>query len=167
MKRLWFIGESAVLAAADQSLKSYARENIKPGEEKPLTKHIVLRNVRNRGLFLNLLQEKPGVVKKLSLASALALTAAQGAALAGKGHFFRKNALALLLAGAWSNTFDRIAGDGVTDYIGVKSGGKKLSEITYNLADFYILAGNAILALTSIFPAGKRKNTKKRENVVS
>ena len=72
-----------------------------------------------------------------------------------------------MLAGVWSNTFDRWARDGVTDYIGVKSGSKRLSAITYNLADFFILAGNVILTLTALFPSGKRKNGKMRKNMVS
>lgn len=167
MKKWWFIGESAALTVLDQSLKSYVEQNIKPGEEKHLTDRVVLRNVKNRGMCMNLLQENPKAVKIFSVSAALALTAAQTVTLFRKGYFFRKKGFAFLLAGAWSNTFDRWARDGVTDYIGVKSGSKRLSAITYNLADFFILAGNVILTLTALFPSGKRKNGKMRKNMVS
>lgn len=167
MKKWWYIGESAALAAADQCLKSYVEENMEEGEEKPITGRIVLRRVKNKGMCLNFLQKKPGVVRTLSLTCALGLTAAQAAALFQKGHFFRRHGLAFLLAGAWSNTFDRLVKNGVTDYIGVKFRSGKLSKITYNLADFYIFAGNVILFLTSVFPSGKRKATKTEKNMVS
>ena len=155
MKKIWFIGESIVLIALDQSLKLYTEQNLNPGEEKHLTDRIVLRRVKNKGMCLNLLQDRPEVVKKLS------------AGLFRKGHFFRKNGLALLSAGAWSNTFDRWTKDGVADYIGIKCGNEKVSAITYNLADFFIFAGNVILAAAALFSGGKRKNRKSEKNMVS
>ena len=100
MKKWWFIGESAALAVLDQSLKSYVEQNIKPGEEKHLTERVVLRNVKNRGMCMNLLQENPKAVKICSVFAALALTAAQTVTLFRKGYFFRKKGFALLLAGA-------------------------------------------------------------------
>ena len=167
MKKIWFIGESIVLIALDQSLKLYTEQNLNPGEEKHLTDRIVLRRVKNKGMCLNLLQDRPEVVKKLSAFAALAVTAVQAAGLFRKGHFFRKNGLALLSAGAWSNTFDRWTKDGVADYIGIKCGNEKVSAITYNLADLFIFAGNVILAASAFFPGGKRKNRKSEKNMVS
>ena len=155
MKKIWFIGESIVLIALDQSLKLYTEQNLNPGEEKHLTDRIVLRRVKNKGMCLNLLQDRPEVVKKLSAFAALAVTAVQAAGLFRKGHFFRKNGLALLSAGAWSNTFDRFARGHVTDYIGFKTGSKKLSSITYNLADFFLAAGALLLSALSFTDGGK------------
>lgn len=167
MKKMWALGENAVLIAIDQGLKSYVEQNLKPGEEKHLTDRAVLRRVKNQGMCLNLLQDKPKSVKILSLSAAAALTAVQTAAQLRKGHFFRKQGLVLLSAGALSNTFDRWARDGVVDYIGIKCGNEKLSAVTYNLADFFIFAGNVILAVTGLFPRRRRKNMKSEKNMVS
>lgn len=167
MKKIWFVGESIVLLALDQGLKAYVVQNLEPGEEKHVTDRIVLRRVENKGMCLNILEDKPEAVKVLSVSAALAVTAAQAAALLRKGHFFRKQGLAFLLAGAWSNTADRWTRGSVVDYIGVKCSGKKLSAITYNLADFFILAGNVILAAAALFTRDKRKNRKTGKNMVS
>ena len=91
----------------------------------------------------------------------------QTSGLFRKGHFFGKEGLALLSASAWSNTLDRWMRDGVADYIGIKCSNEKMSAITYNLADFFILAGNVILAAAGLFPREKRKNRKKDKNMVS
>lgn len=167
MKKIWFVGESIVLLALDQGLKAYIVQNLEPGEEKHVTDRIVLRRVENKGMCLNILEDKPEAAKVLSVSAALAVTAAQAAALLRKGHFFRKQGLAFLLAGAWSNTADRWTRGSVVDYIGVKCSGKKLSAITYNLADFFILAGNVILAAAALFTRDKRKNRKTGKNMVS
>ena len=167
MKKIWFVGESIVLIALEQSLKSYAEQNLTPGEEKHLTDRIVLRRVKNKGMCLNLLQDRPDIVKAVSTFAALAITGVQAAELFRKGRFFRKKGLALLTAGAWSNTFDRWTKDGVVDYIGIKCSNEKVSAITYNLADFFIFAGNMILAAAALFPRKKRKNMKPEKNMVS
>ncbi len=167
MKKIWFVGESIVLAALDQSLKSYAEQNLASGEEKHLTDRIVLRRVKNKGMCLNFLQDRPDAVKVISTFAALAVTGMQAAGLFRKGHFLRKKGLALLSAGAWSNTFDRWTKGGVVDYIGIKCTNEKVSAITYNLADFFIFAGNVILVATALFPRRKRKNMKPKKNMVS
>ena len=37
MKKIWFVGESIILIALDQSLKAYTEQNLNPGEEKSLS----------------------------------------------------------------------------------------------------------------------------------
>mgnify|MGYP001861209335 CR=1 FL=1 len=167
MKKLWYAGESVVLIALDQGLKSYIVQNLEPGEERRLTDRIVLRRAENKGMCLNILEDRPEAVKVLSVSAALAVTAAQAAVLFRKKHFFRKQGLAFLLAGAWSNTFDRWTRGGVVDYIGVKCRGRKLSAITYNLADFFIFAGSVILAAAAFVTRDKRKNRKTEKSMVS
>ena len=157
MKKIWFIGESIVLIALDQSLKLYTEQNLNPGEEKHLTDRIVLRRVKNKGMCLNLLQDRPEVVKKLSAFAALAVTAVQAAGVFPEGHFFREKGPALLSAGAGSKTFYPGAGGGVAGYIGIKCSNEKMSAITYNLADLFIFAGNVILAASAFFFRGKKK----------
>ncbi|HJB82134.1 MAG TPA: signal peptidase II [Candidatus Mediterraneibacter intestinavium] len=163
MKRLWFLGESAVLFGADQLMKTYVEQNFDRGEEKKLTDRIVLRRVHNRGMCLNLLEEEPGAVKYLSLFSASVLTLVYALSLMRKKGFWRKKGLALMAAGAWSNTFDRCARGHVVDYIGFRSENKKISDVTYNLGDFFIAAGGvtALLASLSVNVTSKKKNGRK------
>lgn len=129
------------------------------GEEKPLTEHVVLRRVSNPGMCLNLLADKPGIVKWLSLAAAGTVSFLCALALFRKKGFWKKKALSLMTAGTWSNTFDRFTRGHVADYIGFKCKNKKLSSITYNLADFFIAAGAAFLSVISL--AGTKEKSGK------
>lgn len=165
MKRLWIIAETAALAVTDQVFKSYVEQKLEQGEEKLLKGRLVLRRVKNKGMCLNFLQEKPKVVRVLSTAAASAVTAVLAAVLFRKGHVLQKQGLVFVSAGAWSNTFDRWFRDGVVDYIGIKRGRKELSGITYNLADFFIFAGSGAAAVSALL-SGKRKRVKKRKNMV-
>lgn len=150
MKKRWFLCETGVLFAADQILKSYTEQNMDSGEEKELAGPIVLRRVSNTGLCLNLLSGSPGIVKVLSLTATGLVSLSYMLVLFRKKGFWKKKALSLMTAGAWSNTFDRFARGHVSDYIGFKAGGRKLSSITYNLADFFIAAGALLLSVISL-----------------
>ena len=124
MKRHWFLWGSGVLFASDQILKTYAEQNLEKNEERKLTERVVLRRVNNNGMCLNLMKKKG---------------------------FWKKTALSLLAAGAWSNTFDRFIRGYVVDYIGFKCENEKVSRITYNLGDFFIGAGALLLSVTGLF----------------
>lgn len=167
MKKIWLMAESAVLAAADQIMKSYVEQNMEMHEERTLRGKVVLRRVRNKGMCMNILEEKEEIVKGISAAAASGVTAAQIISMAGKGRFLHKQGLAFLSAGAWSNTFDRWGRQGVVDYIGIKSGSEKISSITYNLADLFIFAGSILLMISAVFAPVKRKLLKKEKSVVS
>ena len=59
-----------------------------------------------------------------------------------------KFGITVLGAGAFSNTFDRLVRGYVVDYFGVRCKNSKLSKITANLADLYILTGVSILTVS-------------------
>lgn len=151
MKRHWFLWGSGALLASDQILKAYAEQNLDKKEERKLTEKVVLRRVNNHGMCLNLLSDRPGVVRILSAVAAGTVTVLQVVSLMRKKGFWKKTALSFLSAGAWSNTFDRFARGYVVDYIGFKFGNEKVSRITYNLGDFFIGAGAAVLSLAGLF----------------
>lgn len=155
IRKLWSLGGAAGLFSLDQIMKSYAEQNLDKGEEKYLTDKVVLRRVHNKGMCLNLLDGQPETVKNLSLGATIVLTALQIPLLFTKGNFWKKKGFALLLSGAWSNTFDRASRGHVVDYIGFKTGNEKVSQITYNLGDFFIAAGSVILVLTALFSGRK------------
>ena len=162
MKKIWFPAGGTVLFAADQMMKSYAEKNLKIGEERTLTERIVLRRVHNKGLCLNLLEDEPDLVKRLSLVSTLIFTGVCLLARFREKGFWIKKGLSLITAGAWSNTLDRCAKGYVVDYIGFRCGNEKASAVTYNLADFFVAAGSMITAAAAAFmPKRKKKKVKK------
>lgn len=158
MNRKWFLIETAGLFAADQLLKTYAEQNLDKKEERKLAGPVVLRRVHNKGLCLGLLSGNQTVVRYLSLAAAGIVSVCQAAALFVRKGFWKKRGLALMSAGAWSNTFDRFARGCVVDYVGFKVKDPEIAKVTYNLGDFFIAAGTVILSLCSVFsPSNKKK----------
>ena len=157
MKRKWFFIETAGLFAADQLLKTYAEQNLDKKEERKLAGPAVLRRVHNKGLCMEFLSENQTAVRYLSLAAAGIVTICQAVISFRRKGFWKKQGLALMSAGAWSNTFDRFARGYVIDYVGFDVKDPKAAKITYNLGDFFIAAGAAILSLCALFSPSKKK----------
>lgn len=160
MKRRWFLFGTAGLFTVDQFLKSYVEQNLDKDEERKLAGPVVMRRVSNRGMCCGLLSERRGIVRTLSLTAAGVVTALQAASLLREKGFWKKKALCLLSAGAWSNTFDRFTRGYVVDYIGFQQQDSKLSKLTYNLGDFLIASGALLLSLQSAgssFSSGRKK----------
>ena len=78
-------------------------------EEKELAGPVVLRRVANTGMCLNLLSGSPKIVRAFSLAAAGFVSLLYTLALFRKKGAWKKAALSMMTAGAWSNTFDRFA----------------------------------------------------------
>ena len=148
MKKILFPVGGAALFAADQIMKSYVEQNLEKGEERPLTDRIVLRKVHNKGMCLNALDQKPALVKRLSLVSTLIFTGVYLLTLFREKGFWIKKGLSLITAGAWSNTF--------------RFRNEKAEAVTYNLADFFVAAGSMITAAAAAFrPKRKEKKMEK------
>lgn len=162
MKRKWFFIETAGLFAADQLLKTYAEQNLDKKEERKLAGPLVLRRVHNKGMCLGILSEKQTAVQYLSLAATGIVTVFQAVVSFRRKGFWKKQGLGLMSAGAWSNTFDRFARGYVIDYVGFDVKDPKAAKITYNLGDFFIAAGAAILSLYSLFSPSKKKEKVER-----
>ncbi|PWJ51585.1 signal peptidase II [Faecalicatena contorta] len=145
------------LTLVDIVLKSYVEGFMAKGEERTICKgKVKLRKVYNKGMFLNLFDEKPGLVKILSAFVTILITIYQLITLLRRGNCLKKAGLSLMTAGAWSNTFDRWFRGYVIDYVGIQTKWKKASEITYNLGDFFIMAGSIFMMLSSLFPSKKK-----------
>lgn len=137
---------SLSLSLIDQYVKEQVEERFCTGDEKKIAgSRIVWRRVENRGFALNLLDARPELVQKSSLAAVLLSGAYSSAVFLRKGHFFQKTGAMLLLGGALSNLYDRIWRGYVVDYIGFQTRWKKLTEITYNFGDFFIFSGMGML----------------------
>ena len=114
-------------------------------------REVVLRRVNNHGMCLNLFSDRPGLVRILSAAAAGTVTVLQVISLMRKKGFWKKTALSFLSAVPGATPLHRFARGYVVDYIGFKFGNEKVSRITYNLGDFFIGAGAAVLSLAGLF----------------
>lgn len=146
------------LILTDIGLKSFVEGYMRRGEERSLCDgKVVIRKVYNKGMCLNLLEEKPEFVKITSAYTTVLLTIYQLLALIRKVCPVKKAGLSLMTAGAWSNTFDRWIRGYVIDYIGFQTKNEKLAKITYNLGDFCIAAGGILVMIASLFGGRKKR----------
>jgi len=157
MSKLILLGLTLLLICVDLGIKGCVENNIKRGEEHLFAKGMILvRKVYNKGFALNLKQENPDLVKKITTVTAIAVTIQLLTTLFQKGQSFRKLGLSLVVAGAWGNLVDRYLRGYVVDYIGFKCRWKKMSDVTFNFADFYIFIGSFFLILAGLLCGHKR-----------
>lgn len=141
-----WLGASMMLYAADQYAKEQTEERFCIGEEKELAGgRIVWRRVENRGFALDLLDERPKIVRNGSLAAVLLGGIYGCGTFLRRGHLTEKMGAALVLGGGLSNLYDRLMRGYVVDYIGFRTKWKKLTGITYNFGDLFIFSGMGML----------------------
>lgn len=142
----YFAGLFVTLATFDMGIKQHVEENFKKGENKNTkVSKLVLRKVHNKGFCLNMLDKNPAVVRGTSAALCGAIGGYAYQIFCKRGKWLEKLGTTILGAGAVSNTFDRLVRGYVVDYFGVEMKNSKLSKITANLADIYVLFGTMIL----------------------
>ena len=144
----------AAIFTGDFFLKNHMEETLEQGKTQKILKgRILLRKYHNEGACLNLGEKQTRAVAVMSLL----LTAAQSAVflfiLTNRGCGALKTGLALLLGGAWSNTYDRLKRKYVVDYFSFNVKWAPLRQIIFNISDFCILAGALIVALKGDAPA--------------
>ncbi len=133
LKSIWYPGIAAGVFAADLLLKRRAERR---GE-----------SCRNRGAFLNLGQEKPALVRALSVGLTALVSALFLCTLAQKGNRLLNTGLSFLLGGAFSNTYDRMKRGYVVDYLKLRTGIRAVDRVVFNIGDFAILIGALLTAL--------------------
>lgn len=107
----------------------------------------------NEGMANNLMEQEPEKVKKLSTLVLVIFTIISiPLLLFKKTRKIRKLGIALIIGGAASNVSDRYIRGKVVDYIQFDFGkSDRISRVTYNLADFCVIAGVVMYGI------GKRK----------
>ena len=142
--------------AGDQILKREVEKRFNRGEEKPaLGGKLLLRRVYNKGAALNLLDEKPDLVRRISETIGAGLLILDVIMFRKKGRFLEKAGLAFLTGGALSNAWDRTIRGKVIDYFGFKTPWEKVTNITYNIADFFIFIGSFLAVLGTLIHGKK------------
>ena len=133
------------LTTFDMGIKQYIEDTFRKGEERGTTdSKIVIRRVHNKGFCLNTLDKYPMIIKSVSGALCGAIGAYAFRLFQERGQWGKKLGITFLGAGAFSNTFDRLVRGYVVDYYGLKCKNSKLSKITANLADLYVVIGSTI-----------------------
>lgn len=140
------------LCFADLYCKSWIEKHLRKGDREKLGRSpFELRRVHNKGFAMNLGDKKLEYVRIVS--AIICVVMAIWALLVWKKETcpVKRIATAFLLAGAISNTYDRLKREYVVDYIGIKTKCEKLRRITFNLADVFIFIGAVTYAIAEVF----------------
>lgn len=131
---------------------------IKNGIEKQKTEgeteelmggRLLLHKYHNKGAVLDLGEKKSGLICLFSLLLTIAMTAVFLCTFSMKGSRLLKSGLALLLGGAYSNTYDRLTRHYVVDYVSFPVKNEKLRRVVFNISDFCIMIGALCMVLGS------------------
>lgn len=150
-----FGGMLVVLLCVDMGIKQYIEDTFDRREErKCIVPGLVLRKVYNRGFLLSTLEKYPKIVQGVSAVTGVVILFYDLLLFLKKGKWVEKTGMIFLTAGAASNIYDRLVRKKVIDYIGFQSKNKFLSNLTANLADFYIVIGAVLVGIGRI---GKKR----------
>lgn len=108
---------------------------------------ICLRLYHNQGAFLNLGRQRSRLVAAVSALLCVVLSIVFLASLGQRGNHLLRSGLALLLGGAFSNTYDRLKRRYVVDYISFNTRWKHFRNVIFNLSDFCIIVGALLIVL--------------------
>lgn len=143
-----FAGIAAAVFAADTAIKNMVEKsgNLPRSVWKG---RIVLQKYHNKGAMLNFGEKRRKLVAAVSVLLTLFVLAVFILSLGQRGNNLLRTGLALLLGGAFNNTYDRLKRRYVVDYISFQVKWKRFANIVFNLSDFCILAGAMISCLTA------------------
>lgn len=140
----------AGIFVVELGIKNHVEKHRKEEEERPaLGGALLLRKYHNRGAFLDMGERVRPLVALVSVLLSLAMTAVFVMTLGSRGSAVLKTGLALLLGGAYSNTYDRLRRKYVVDYFSFGVKWQKLRRVVFNLSDFCIAVGAMMLVLGS------------------
>lgn len=143
---------TAALACLDLWCKSYVEKNISKREEKSVLKDKVsIRKAYNEGMMLNFGDKYSKAIRILSAIVCGILGVFSVLEWKNGISPWKKLGASFALAGAVSNTYDRLAKKHVVDYFGFRTKWKKFNRITFNLGDVCIFLGSMILLAAEIF----------------
>lgn len=112
--------------------------------------NIRIETYHNYGAFLNTGEKKPFLVKICSILLTLGVLILFILTFTKWGNRELRTGLALLLGGAFSNTYDRIKRGYVVDYVSFPRLPRKLRNIVFNISDFCILMGTCLIVIKQI-----------------
>ena len=151
---IWTLLPGAVFLA-DGCLKKKAEEELKENAQIPVCKgHIVLRKCHNRGVAGGGFADSTKKVEILTFFLLSGLWARLGALAGRQKCKAKKHGLALtnggvLIGGGMSYCYDRHKFGYVIDYVSFRFGPEKFRRLVFNVSDFCIFFGLALLTAIS------------------
>lgn len=130
------------LFTLDFVIKSFIEHKRKLGDKTEHLKGlIIIQKYHNKGAFLNLGEKKQKLVGVISVLLCVFLTGVFVMSLGKYGSRPLRAGLAVLLGGAYSNTYDRLRQKYVVDYLSFNVPLKPIRQIVFNISDFCIMIG--------------------------
>ncbi|MFG6369878.1 MAG: signal peptidase II [Lachnospiraceae bacterium] len=145
------------LFAADSIIKCWIEKNWVVNQT--CNHKIVIKKYHNRGAMFNIGDKNQDLVAILSLVLSAFVSGVFAAVLHRKQARVQKIGLALILGGAYSNTYDRLKRKYVVDYFSVlietkriknrflRKFADKINTMVFNLADFGIMIGAILFVM--------------------
>ena len=123
-------------------------EKMKIGERRPAFHNkIIFEKYYNKGAALNLLADKPKLMRMIHTILLLFICAVCYLSTRVTGREAGKAGLALIAGGGLNNLTDRYAKGHVVDYVRFRFGPKRLQKIVFNLSDFFIFIGAVLTVI--------------------
>lgn len=141
-----FFGDLYIKNRVEKYIPARGSENT---EKELLGGRLLLRRHHNRGMAFNVGEKRQSAVAAVSLALTALLTLVFIISLGHWSNNLLRTGLALLLGGAFSNTYDRLKRKYVVDYFSFGVRWKGLRKIVFNISDFCIIIGALMSVLGS------------------
>lgn len=142
------LGIIAGIFFGDMWIKNHIeRTGVEGAVRKIFGGRLLIGKHHNKGAVLNFGQSRRPVVAAVSVAMTLAAFGLFLFSLGQRGNHLLRIGLALVLGGAFSNTYDRLCRKYVVDYVSFGVKWKWLRRIIFNISDFCIIIGALLAAL--------------------
>lgn len=153
---------AAVIFVLDLLIKNHIEAHLEEGEERSLCGgKLLIRRYHNSGAFLDAGKKRQKAVALLSLLLTLFMTVVFLATFSFRGNSTLRAGLALLLGGAYSNTYDRLTRNYVVDYVSFPVKNKRIRSIVFNISDFCIIIGSLLMTLGQSAKKEKKKKVRR------
>lgn len=146
---LLYLGIIAAIFTGELWIKNkIEKEGVEQIEHSILGGKIIIGKHHNKGAAFNTGEKRQPLVAFISCIVTLFCLILFIVSLGNRGNVVLRSALALLLGGAFSNTYDRLKRKYVVDYFSFGVKNKKIRNIIFNISDFCILIGALISAIS-------------------
>ena len=136
------------LFITDGIIKLFVEKKGEEGAVRPiLGGRLLIKKYHNTGAMLGIGASNPKRTAFVSIIFTVFMSGVYVATLGMKGDRILKTGLALLLGGAYSNTYDRLRRKYVVDYVSFGVKNTRLKTIIFNISDFGIIIGAVFFSM--------------------
>lgn len=158
MKNIFFSMITTALVGVDLWCKSYVEKHFLETDKKSVCGgKVELRKCHNKGMAMSIGEKNPERVRVVTIVCGMLYSLYVIFVGAKEACSWKKLGASMVLAGAISNTYDRIKRNYVVDYFGFKTKWKKFNRLTFNLADMFLFAGSFLLLMEEIVGCIRKK----------